>query len=204
MVHASTFPILHRHRQSIKLQPNQNIGDYILNKCETVKRCLSPFTILQTKLHRPPLASDVVYRKTLHDQLDASRDLPLTLVSASAGSGKSTLISQWLEERGHPAACISLDESDSGLRMFLSYIMVSVRTFFPVAARETKSFLMYFKKIEDMRKQLNRGVYQLPAGRTPVALWAPCVHSAENPGSLQVQDTASLGRSFDTFFRFGG
>ena len=45
--------------------------------------------ILATKLHRPRITSKIVLRERLLDQLEAGRRRPLTLVSASAGYGKS-------------------------------------------------------------------------------------------------------------------
>ena len=53
--------------------------------------------LIQTKLHRPLLPIDLVPRPQLTDWLDERRNRPLTLVSAPAGYGKSTLISSWLD-----------------------------------------------------------------------------------------------------------
>ncbi len=56
---------------------------------------ISRLPILRTKLYRPPLAPDLVAREPLVARLEAGRQLPLTLVSAPAGYGKSTVVSQW-------------------------------------------------------------------------------------------------------------
>ena len=53
--------------------------------------------IRRMKLYRPPVAEDIMCRVSLHQRLEAGLALPLTLVSAPAGYGKSTLISHWLE-----------------------------------------------------------------------------------------------------------
>ena len=53
--------------------------------------------ILRTKLHRPPVPPDLVRLPALIERLNRHRDLPLTLVSAPAGYGKSTLMSAWLD-----------------------------------------------------------------------------------------------------------
>ena len=60
--------------------------------------------IIRTKLHRPPVAGDHVCRETLHVRLEEGDHQPLTLVSAPAGYGKSTLVSHWLETREGPSA----------------------------------------------------------------------------------------------------
>lgn len=52
-----------------------------------------PLPLIRTKLHRPPVARDHLHRQHLLDWLDVRRHRPLTLVSATAGYGKSTLAS---------------------------------------------------------------------------------------------------------------
>jgi LuxR family maltose regulon positive regulatory protein len=47
----------------------------------------------------------------------------LTLVSAKAGTGKTTLVSEWLHGQERPAQWLSLDGSDNDPRRFLSYLL---------------------------------------------------------------------------------
>ena len=54
-------------------------------------------TLTHTKLYKPQIPANLVDRPWLHDWLSQHRQRPLTLVSASAGYGKTTLISRWLE-----------------------------------------------------------------------------------------------------------
>ena len=107
-----------------------------------------PSDLLLTKLNRPPVPSDWVDRPRLIEQLNHSlQHGPLTLVCASAGFGKTTLVSSWLEsltasERPPiPAAWLSLDESDSDLVVFLSYFIAAIRTVFPESCAETLALL---------------------------------------------------------------
>ena len=88
-------------------------------------------TILRTKLHRPPAPGDYVHRARLSEYLDQQLERPLTLVSAPAGYGKSTLVSCWLDSCDRPSTWISLDENDNDLRQFLSYFIAAVKTIFP-------------------------------------------------------------------------
>ena len=60
-------------------------------------------TLIHTKLYRPPITRDVVGRAELYERLEEGRHLPLTLVSAPAGYGKTTLVSHWLESRPGPS-----------------------------------------------------------------------------------------------------
>ena len=97
--------------------------------------------LIQTKLNRPPLPVDLVKRPRLTAWLEQRRERPLTLVSAPAGYGKSTLISCWLEGVDCPTAWISLDEHDNKLGSFLSYFLAAVETIFPNSVPETQTFL---------------------------------------------------------------
>ncbi|MGD9317169.1 MAG: LuxR C-terminal-related transcriptional regulator [Anaerolineae bacterium] len=97
--------------------------------------------ILTTKLYRPRISGELVPRPRLVERLEARRDRPLTLVSAPAGYGKTTLISNWLEACDCPTAWLSLDEDDNDLVRFLTYLLAAVETMFPNAVAETRSLL---------------------------------------------------------------
>lgn len=83
--------------------------------------------LLATKLHAPAPRVQRVPRPRLFDRLDAAGGQALTLVSAPAGFGKSTVVSDWLATRGSlapagkPAGWLSLDAGDNDLRRFLTY-----------------------------------------------------------------------------------
>jgi len=102
---------------------------------------ISDVPILRTKLHRPPVVSDVVVRKHLLDKLDTGIELPLTVVLAPAGYGKSTLISHWLETSKVPNVWLSLDETQSEPRVFLEYLVAAVRDLHPDACHEVQALL---------------------------------------------------------------
>ena len=97
--------------------------------------------IVKTKLYRPPCPEENVHRPHLVDKLDRNRTRPLTLVSAPAGYGKTTLISSWLESYDIPSAWVSLDENDNDFRMFLAYFLSAVQSIFPGVALETQAIL---------------------------------------------------------------
>ena len=106
--------------------------------------------LLQTKLHRPPTTRGLIDRPRLLEQLNSSLHCPLTLVVASAGFGKTTLVSTWLEHlvtgqiasvASLPAAWLSLDENDSDLNLFLRYFIAALRTIFKEACPETLALL---------------------------------------------------------------
>ena len=97
--------------------------------------------ILRTKLQCPPVASDILPRARLLDRLNKGRQRTLTLISAPAGYGKSTLASRWVAACDCPSGWVSLDESDSDLRTFLSYVLAAVSSLFPKVELRTEDLL---------------------------------------------------------------
>jgi LuxR family maltose regulon positive regulatory protein len=84
--------------------------------------------LLATKLYVPPPRPEAVVRPRLIARLDAGLRGRLTLVSAPAGFGKTTLVSAWLAGREQPAAWLSLDEGDSDPTRFLRYLVAALQT----------------------------------------------------------------------------
>ena len=97
--------------------------------------------ILATKLHHPPTYLEVVPRTDLLKQLEEGRKRRLTLVSAPAGYGKSTLVSQWLATCSGPSAWLSLDDSDNDLRLFLTYLLCAIQSAAPMVGQRTRTLL---------------------------------------------------------------
>ena len=95
------------------------------------------FPIITTKLYRPSVTADYINREVLDASLEAGLQLPLTVVSAPAGYGKSTLISHWLGARDTPSAWFSLQESDSDTRVFLTYFITALRQVVGQACEKT-------------------------------------------------------------------
>ncbi|MGB5476507.1 MAG: AAA family ATPase, partial [Thermoanaerobaculia bacterium] len=97
--------------------------------------------LIRTKLHRPSVPFDVVGRDRLLRLMGRAVEVPLTLVSAPAGYGKSVLVAQWAEHCDHPVAWLSLDEDESDLRLFLQYLVAAVHTVADDACRATTELL---------------------------------------------------------------
>ncbi len=105
--------------------------------------------LLQTKLYIPLPSSKLVYRQRLMEKLNDGLRRKLTLISAPAGFGKTTLISSWINQIGegtgqedqeatphhaspgvHPSsvAWISLDERDNDPTLFWLYVLAALQT----------------------------------------------------------------------------
>jgi LuxR family maltose regulon positive regulatory protein len=87
--------------------------------------------LLVTKLHVPPSRPGVVDRPRLIEQLNEGVRTRLTLVSASAGFGKTTLVGEWAAACRRPVAWLSLDERDDDPSTFLTYLVAALRTIAP-------------------------------------------------------------------------
>ena len=89
--------------------------------------------ILATKLYLPPPRPRVVPRPRLVERLNEGLHGKLTLDLAPAGFGKTTLVSEWLagSQRAAGAAWLALDEGDSDLTRFLTYLVAALQTIAP-------------------------------------------------------------------------
>jgi LuxR family maltose regulon positive regulatory protein len=99
--------------------------------------------VLATKLHIPAPRAEIVSRLRLLDHLKESLDRKLTIISAPAGFGKTTLVSEWADQSNLPVAWISLDTGDSDPIRFLTYLASSLQTIQQNLAEEILKELQY-------------------------------------------------------------
>jgi LuxR family maltose regulon positive regulatory protein len=97
--------------------------------------------LLVTKLSIPPSRSKRVSRPRLSERLDQTLQRKLTLISAPAGFGKTTVIRDWVNRTNHPVAWLSLDEGDSDLSRFLTYLVAALQTVHPAISETVASLL---------------------------------------------------------------
>jgi LuxR family transcriptional regulator, maltose regulon positive regulatory protein len=81
--------------------------------------------VIATKLFRPDPRHQTVQRERLHDLLRKGNVLPLTLVVAPAGWGKSTLVADWLARDRVAAGWVSLDGGDDDPKRFWRYLLLA-------------------------------------------------------------------------------
>ena len=84
--------------------------------------------LLATRLHMPRPRTDLVSRPHLVERLQQGMTCTLTLISAPAGFGKTTLLAQWLSQSAIPAAWLSLEAEDNDPTRFLSYLIAALQT----------------------------------------------------------------------------
>jgi ATP/maltotriose-dependent transcriptional regulator MalT len=93
-----------------------------------------PIALLETKLYVPRSRGGLVLRPRLSERLDRGTASKLVLVSAPAGFGKTTLLTEWLAARPAAlaeerlAAWLSLDPGDNDPASFWAYVIAALRT----------------------------------------------------------------------------
>ncbi|MFN2291733.1 MAG: LuxR C-terminal-related transcriptional regulator [Anaerolineae bacterium] len=100
--------------------------------------------LLATKVHVPPLRPDFVPRRRLLDSLEEGLQRKLTLVSAPAGYGKTTLLSEWHASRRRQElalAWVLADEQDNDPVRFWSYVLAAVDSAWAGTAESARALL---------------------------------------------------------------
>ncbi len=95
--------------------------------------------LLKTKTYIPSPRLNVVPRPHLVERLDSGfgEGKKLILVSAPAGFGKTTLVSDWIAQTGRPVAWLSLDEDDNDMSRFLALLVTTCKTLQPDLSETT-------------------------------------------------------------------
>ncbi len=105
-------------------------------------------TLLATKLYIPPLRSAFVQRPRLVHKLNAGLKGKLTLISAPAGFGKTTLLSACAQKCDKPIAWLSLDQGDNDPKRFLNYLIAAIQQVNPEIGRGIQVSLQSTQNLE--------------------------------------------------------
>jgi LuxR family maltose regulon positive regulatory protein len=97
--------------------------------------------LLRTKLRQPFTRAGLVARPRLQDQLAQGLRGPLTLITAPAGFGKTTLVAAAVAAGGMPVAWLSLDKQDNQSDRFLTYLVAALQTVDPTLGNEAAQLL---------------------------------------------------------------
>jgi LuxR family maltose regulon positive regulatory protein len=88
-------------------------------------------SIIKTKILTPGRRPELLHRPRLVDFVHEHIDRKLILISAAAGYGKTSLLSDYAHDTDLPVCWYSLDEWDRDPRVFLEYLVASIRGRFP-------------------------------------------------------------------------
>jgi LuxR family maltose regulon positive regulatory protein len=100
-------------------------------------------SLLDTKLYAPRRPTGLVSRPHLTDRVERGSQSRLTLVSAPAGFGKSTLLAEWLgvAAKGSGTAWLSLDPGDNQPVTFWTHVIAALRTVAPTVGAKALTLL---------------------------------------------------------------
>jgi LuxR family maltose regulon positive regulatory protein len=96
---------------------------------------------LRTKLLPPRPAPEILARPRLIERLQSNLTLPVTLVTANAGSGKTTLVADFLRKRERPYVWYQLDDTDADPSAFLGYLAYGIQQQVPDFGDTTFAYL---------------------------------------------------------------
>jgi LuxR family maltose regulon positive regulatory protein len=96
--------------------------------------------LLTTKLHPPRRRRTLIARPRLRDLATRTRHPALTLVSAPAGFGKTTLVADWFAGE-RTTAWLSLDPRDDDPERFWTYVLAALATVTPDLSADTAALL---------------------------------------------------------------
>src|SRR5829696_9155495 len=121
--------------------------------------------ILKAKLYVPRYRADGVPRSRLHKRLDEGARREVTVVSAPAGFGKTTLLADWSQRSEPPVAWVSLDERDDDPARFLLYLIAAIETIHEDFGKATRAFLGSLESREELEPvltALSNEILELP------------------------------------------
>src|SRR5512144_2881869 len=97
--------------------------------------------LIRTKLHLPFTRPGIVSRPRLQEQVAQGLYGPLTLITAPAGFGKTTLVAASIANCGMPVAWLSLDKNDNQGGRFLSYLVAALQEADPTIGNEAEQLM---------------------------------------------------------------
>ena len=126
--------------------------------------------IFRAKLRPPPTAGHYVDRPRLVQLLEELVEAPLTLVTAPAGTGKTSLLSAWTSGSVRPTAWLSLDETDRDPVQFWSGVVAALETVAPGCGERCRPRLQRPNGVVDAVAQLLVDLEDLQPANTVLVL----------------------------------
>jgi LuxR family maltose regulon positive regulatory protein len=137
----------------------------------------------RTKLNVPPPRQRLVRREKLLEWLDRESCRPLTLISAPAGFGKTTLLTSWQhaqEGRRFHTSWLSLDDEDNDPVRFFYYVVAALQVVEPGIGRALLGLFGYVK-VPAARDLMSMLLNELQESTTPLLLVLDDYHVIRNP-----------------------
>lgn len=148
-----------------------------------------PYPVLKTKLYPPPARPYLVARSRLVDRMNGGLQAgrQLTLISAAAGFGKTTLTGEWIAEShlDGTAAWVSLDAEDNNPNRFLFYLIAALQQLDPEFGRDIL-LVMQSSQAAPLRELAIQLINQLTVSEIPVLLILDDYHLIKSEAVHQI------------------
>ena len=135
--------------------------------------------LLRTKLFVPDLRRGVVARPRLLARLDQGLSRRLSLVVAPAGFGKTTVVTQWLDQLRRPLGWLSLDQYDNEPNRFFTYLLAAIQTALPQVGLAMSASLASGQSVDD-QALVPALINELSAADQPLTLVLDDYHLIHN------------------------
>ena len=120
-------------------------ADLVTSKPETIparaNSISSPLPLVMTKIRIPRRRPELLSRRRLADFIHAHLDCKLILISAPAGYGKTSLLTDFAYETDLPVCWYTLDPFDRDLRVFLEHLIAAIARQFPAFGEQSRLLL---------------------------------------------------------------
>ncbi len=136
-------------------------------------------SLVETKFYLPRVRRGVVARERLAERLDRGAELPLTLISAPAGFGKTTILADWLATGEKRVAWVSLDETERQPASFWTYLISALHRVAPGVGVAGLPLLQAARP--PVEALLTTVINELSAGSDDVYLVLDDYHLADGP-----------------------
>ena len=138
--------------------------------------------LLKTKISIPPPRQQLVSRTQLLTRLTEGTERPLTLISAPAGFGKTTLVSNWVDTATDRCrvAWLSLEKDDSDLERFVSYLIAALQVVEPEISR-LPTFLPGSMRTSTPRGLITQLLNEIADLSSSIVLVLDDYHTIEDP-----------------------
>ena len=137
--------------------------------------------LLKTKFYIPPQRPNLVFRPRLMARLGEALRLQhrLTLIAARAGSGKTTLVSEWLRQQERPSAWLSLESNDNDPGRFFSYLVMALQQL-AITIRHTQLSELAMPELPPAEALITELINDIAAASTPFILVLDDYHLIQN------------------------
>ena len=145
-----------RHNAASPTAPVEETDENPAIRTPTATTAQRPAFFLRTKLLPPRPAPELLSRPRLTERLLANLAQPVTLVAANAGSGKTTLVADFVRQHARQVVWYQLDHTDADPSVFLGYITYGIKQAVPGFGEVMFSYLQ--ESANELARQPERAV----------------------------------------------